>query len=630
MYRFKLEEKYIIPEEDLGYIEVVFNDINKKRLKLIEKGRLTEDFPKIDYTIQKKDIEELKKEINESEILTPLQKMDYRRNLATRRGNLLELVLKQDKMPTLQGWKVLGLLERSDKGSNSSSYIINSFNSNDPIPNQFRHVDPCNCDHCGQRRDRNQTFIIQNDNTKEYLQVGSACMKDFVKEQSLQMLMLYSGINSIFNEYLEHGTKGEYIYYVNREKLLEAIVMLDEKFGGKYISKKNEKIYQGQVANTRVLNSIMDEGYFNSFLRELSYEVKIENCSVGMATQIKNQIKNIAYDFLNSEPTEERKQKVKDLENFYKNNPPTTNDNEFYINMHTLMTTDDPYMNSKYIGRLSYVLEYYKKILDNLNPKPEVEKQNILKSEIYLASTKEVEEGVRVEEIIVSLENISVYDGQFGVTAYHTFKTLDGKKLKWSASNRLECFPYEEYEDYMSMLTKVNLNKNEGNKTYMKLGFSITELKTDQKDVPETKISRVKIIPNDLGEYKFYTDLTELTNDNVINVKGKYTLTEFKVNAIEKGFLSKDVEGYKINVEFRDGTKKDIFSLKDFNLNEGDIIKAPIKYLGNEVVALKIEKMKKIPEFTIEDDVELTDSKYEKYDPNEKIKIKVAKSPKNS
>lgn len=630
MYRFKLEDRYIIPEEDLGYIEVIFNDINKKRLKLIERGRLTEDFPKIDYVIKRIDIEELKKQISESEILTTLQKMDYRKNLATRRGNLLQLELKQDKMPTLEGWKVLGLLEKADKYSSSNHYIINSFNKNEPIPNQYRHVDPCNCDHCGQRRDRNQTFIIQNDNTKEYLQVGSACMKDFVKEQSLQMLMLYSSVNSIFNEYLEQGTKGEYISYVNRERLLEAIVMLDEKLGGKYISKKNEKLHQGLVATSRILNSIMDEGYFNGFLRELSYEIQSENCSVAMATQIKSQIQNLAHDFLNMEPTDEQKNKVKDLESFYKNNPPTTNDNEFYINMYTLMTADDPYINSKYVGRLSYVLEYYKKILDNLNPKPEVEKENILKSETYLATRKEVEEGVKVEEMIVSLENISTYDSQFGLTAYHTFRTLDGKKLKWSASNRLECFPYEEYEDYMSMLSKINLNKNEGNKTYMKLSFSITELKTDQKGVPETKISRAKIIPNELGECKIYTDLSELTKDNYINIKGKYILTEFKVLEIEKGHLSKGLEGYKITVELRDGNKKQIFSMNDFNMKEGDIFKAPVKYLGSEIVSLKLEKMKNIPSFTMEEEFELTDTKYEKYDPNEKPKIKIAKSPKNS
>ncbi len=630
MYRFKFEEKYIIPEEDLGYIEVIFNDINKKRLKLIEKGRLVENFPKIDYAVNIKDINELKREIKESEELSPLQKSDYLRNLVNRRGNLLELVLKQDKMPTLEGWRVLGTLEKADKNSMSNHYLINSFNSNEPIPQQYRHVDPCNCDHCGHRRERNQTFIIQNDNSKEYLQVGSGCMKDFVKDQSLQMLMLYSGISSMFNEYLEHGTKGTYISYVNREKLLEAVVMLDEKLGGKYISVKNEKLYQGQVANTVVLNCMLDEGYFNDFVRKLKYEVHEENLSSSMANQIKSYIQNLTEEFLNNEVPESRTQKVKELEQFYKNNPPTNNDNEFYINMHTLMTVDDPYMNNKHIGRLSYCLEYYKKIMDSLNPKPEVEKKNMLKSEIYLCNAKEAEEGVRIEEIIVSLENISTYDSQYGTVAYHTFRTLDGKKLKWSASNRLECFPYNEYEDYMSMLSKINLNKNEGNKTYMKIACSISGLKTDQKDVPETRISRVGIIPNEKGEYNFYTDLSELTNDNFINIKGKYTLTEFKVSSIEKGFLSKDLEGYKITVDLKDGTKKDIFTINNIGLNEGDIIKAPIKYLGNEIISLKLDKIKIIPEFSQEVDIELTDSKYDKYNPNEEVVKKVKKSPKNN
>lgn len=630
MSRYKIDNKYIIPEIDLGYIEVMLKDVEKKRKKLIEKGRLSEDFPEIDFKVNKIDKETLFKLIENDENLTTLEKYQYKKDINKNPNQLLAIELEQDKMPTLQGWKVLGFLEKADRNAVGNDYVMNSFNANDPIPSQYRYADPCNCDHCNQRRNRLQTFILQNDETNEYLQVGSACMKDFVKEESLEMLMLYSSIRELFKEYIELGTRGSYVFYVDKEKVIENVVRIDDEIG-EFISIKNEQLGIGKISTTKLLNCVMDYSYYENFKRYLNSLREEKEISFNMLENIKEKIEKLIEKLAENPASDNTKERVKEISEFFKNNPPTDNDNEFYVNMQRLVSAEDPYMNSKYVGRIAYCNQYYKNIIKNLNP-VEKEEINYLKSEIYMASEEEVQSGIRVEEIIVSLDDIAVYDSNYGEVAYHTFRTLDNKKLKWSASNRLDCFSYQDYEDYMSIMSKINIIKNEGNKMYLKLSFSITELKKDKKDVPETRISRVRIIPNEQGEFRFYENLEELNlkTNNYINIKGKYNLTEFKVIDIEEGFLSKNVKGYKISVELRDGTKKEILSTTNFDLSINDIVKVPLKILGKEIVGIKEEKMKKQLEFSNDPDTELTDLKYEKYNPNEDVIKKIQKKPKMS
>lgn len=96
-------------------------------------------------------------------------------------------------------WLILGSLDILE---DSNDFILNSLSHYD-LPDKYRNIeDPSNCDHCSQNRRRKKTFIIQNENTKEVLQIGSSCMDEYIKENHLKSLLKYSDLVKSINEVL--------------------------------------------------------------------------------------------------------------------------------------------------------------------------------------------------------------------------------------------------------------------------------------------------------------------------------------------------------------------------------------------------------------------------------------------
>lgn len=76
----------------------------------------------------------------------------------------------EGEQPVLSGWRFLGKLEHLDmQGTN----LIKG-----EVPKQF-HSCPPNCDHCNKLRNRAETFILQNVENGNLMQVGRSCLTDF-------------------------------------------------------------------------------------------------------------------------------------------------------------------------------------------------------------------------------------------------------------------------------------------------------------------------------------------------------------------------------------------------------------------------------------------------------------------
>jgi hypothetical protein len=88
---------------------------------------------------------------------------------------IIEVYL-QAEPPKLAGWTFVARLDHSNETGN----VIRSVpNTGVELPEKFRTVAP-NCDHCNIRRKRRDTFVIRNDETGEFQQVGSTCLADFL------------------------------------------------------------------------------------------------------------------------------------------------------------------------------------------------------------------------------------------------------------------------------------------------------------------------------------------------------------------------------------------------------------------------------------------------------------------
>lgn len=77
----------------------------------------------------------------------------------------------------VEDWSFLGTIEFTENG-NIIRLADSSFEGK--VPAKYLHT-PKVCEHCGKVRNRKDTYLIHNDVTDEYKQVGSSCLLDYTK-----------------------------------------------------------------------------------------------------------------------------------------------------------------------------------------------------------------------------------------------------------------------------------------------------------------------------------------------------------------------------------------------------------------------------------------------------------------
>ena len=77
----------------------------------------------------------------------------------------------------INDWAFVGTIEFTDNG-NIIRLADNSFEGK--IPSKYLHT-PKICEHCGKIRNRKDTYLIYNDKTNEFKQVGSSCLLDYTQ-----------------------------------------------------------------------------------------------------------------------------------------------------------------------------------------------------------------------------------------------------------------------------------------------------------------------------------------------------------------------------------------------------------------------------------------------------------------
>ena len=82
-------------------------------------------------------------------------------------------VTVKGETPSIEGWKLVGVLEHSDIGD-----LRYEVPGGPGIPAGYKKD---HCDHCGYVRHRKWTCVIQETATGKFMQVGKSCIKDFLK-----------------------------------------------------------------------------------------------------------------------------------------------------------------------------------------------------------------------------------------------------------------------------------------------------------------------------------------------------------------------------------------------------------------------------------------------------------------
>ncbi len=84
--------------------------------------------------------------------------------------------------PVLAGWEFVATLQhlRDEETGKAINLLRSRPSFEGKIPDSFKTAESTNCDHCGQRRFRNDTYLVRNVTTGAWKQIGSTCIKDFL------------------------------------------------------------------------------------------------------------------------------------------------------------------------------------------------------------------------------------------------------------------------------------------------------------------------------------------------------------------------------------------------------------------------------------------------------------------
>ena len=139
------------------------------------------------------------------------------------------IIIEVEGKARVNGWRFLASVEHTGKGN-----IINRVDPEIEVPERYYDSDPI-CEHCGTNRRRKDTYIVYNETTGEFKQVGKSCLQDFTGGLSAEGITAYI---SAFDEVIKGEAPSEGCYirrYVNVREFLGYAAETIRHFG--YVKK---------------------------------------------------------------------------------------------------------------------------------------------------------------------------------------------------------------------------------------------------------------------------------------------------------------------------------------------------------------------------------------------------------
>jgi hypothetical protein len=102
-------------------------------------------------------------------------------------------------LPTVEDrkWKLIAKITPAE-GAGVRAFVDSTVKGFDKTP--FENGDPCRCDHCHSNRHRNLTYVVQNQETGAYLQLGRNCFADYIGRDTLLKLEFCAVISATFSD----------------------------------------------------------------------------------------------------------------------------------------------------------------------------------------------------------------------------------------------------------------------------------------------------------------------------------------------------------------------------------------------------------------------------------------------
>lgn len=301
------------------------------------------------------------------------------------------------------GWSFVATVDhRPEVNAN----IINKYLVDVEVPEKYRHTD-CICEHCNQIRSRSHLYLVRNDSTGEFMQVGSSCVRD-----------------------LTDGLDGEYIArFLTWIQSPEEFEHFESSHIKPYFFVEDIICYAIECVNLF--------GYFNS---ECSYSTKRRVIDfyywfeLGRRDRIVEE--TIYRDLADKEfkPfSDENREYAKKIVSWITSlDEDTVRYNDYLYSLQVVCSSE--YCELKDFGRLVSIVTAYRREMDRqaeIRRREEAAKKSAETSN-YVGSVNE-----RISFHAASFRYVTSFESQFGSSFLYEIKDTDGNVFTWWSSKVL-------------------------------------------------------------------------------------------------------------------------------------------------------------------------------------------------
>lgn len=350
--------------------------------------------------------------------------------------NVKFCIVEVEGIAKINDWVFVATIQHKDNGN-----IIRQFKTDIEIPELYRYTDSV-CEHCNSKRIRKDTYLIYNEITKEFKQVGKSCLNSFTNGLSAENVAQYI---SWFDEVIQ----GEAVdslnskkYYSVEDIILNAIETI-KHYG--FISRA-----MAMESNDRFIKTTTER------VTEFMFPHRCMN-----RKDILKEMEQIGY---NAETKENETELHKMLEWLDK----ADNNSQYIYNLKT--TVADKYCENRDFGLVVSLPSAYFKAFEREQDRisreqKRAEKRALNENKSYVGNV-----GERLDIDISSVECVTSFPTDYGMMRIYRFKTVNGDILIWKTSN------FIEHTDKVKKI-KATIKKH-----------------TDYKEEKQTEINRVKIV----------------------------------------------------------------------------------------------------------------------------------------
>lgn len=301
----------------------------------------------------------------------------------------------------VSGWRFAASLEYTKNGN-----FIHGVDGIE-VPERFYNCEPW-CEHCKTRRDRRNSYIVQNTETGEFKQVGKSCLKDFTHGLSAEAVAHFESFFKELEEARDGGSwSGSPLYYNVHDFLVAAAECI--------------RLF-GYIRST-------DNGISTAYMSEMLFRVENNmRLPFNMAEDIRKW-----YDDAVERGWDTKRQESIDLAENARKWILANEKNDNYF--HNLKVACSQTYTAGDLGLLVSIFPTYNRELEWEAERRERERKD---AEARAHSTYMGEVGSRVQFVIDSIHLITSWETQWGRTYVYKLSDANGQQATWKTSAWLD------------------------------------------------------------------------------------------------------------------------------------------------------------------------------------------------